>query len=148
MLRGQCCGWSPPSPRAGVVGEDGLAAACVARCRAALAVAFALPAALLRWRRPPPGAGAVGLGDEEVEPGQAGAGGSSLTSSLAIILPFLVVNVREAQPPVSFVCRSNFSSSPFILCPESEQKKWQSPKHTSFHFRGFSIHFCIWLMQF
>ena len=116
-------------------GGDDVAAALVARCRAALALPFAFAAALLRRRRPPPGAGAVGLGDEVVETGEAGAGGSSSTSSLAIILPFLVVNVREAQPPVSFVCRSNFSSSPSILCSESEQKKWQSPKNTSFHFR-------------
>ena len=40
-----------------------------------------------------PGAGAVGLSKEKVEPG---AGGSSSISSLAFILPFLVVIL---QPP-------------------------------------------------
>ena len=104
-----------------------MAAAWVARCRAALAFAFALAEAPFRRRRPPPGAGAV-EGKGGVGPGEAGAGGSSSTSSLAFILPSLVVNVREADPPASFVCRSNFSSSPSILCSESEQKKMAEPK--------------------
>ena len=113
-----------------------MAAAWVAWCRAALALAFTLAAAPFRRRRPLPGAGEV-VGGGGVELGEAGAGGSSSTSSLAFILPSLVVNVREADPPASFVCRSNFSSSSSILCSESEQKrKWQSPKDTSSHFRG------------
>ena len=97
------------------------------RCKAALALAFTLAAAPFRRRRPLPGAGEV-VGGGGVEPGEAGAGGSSSTSSLAFILPSLVVNVREADPPASFVCRSNFSSSPSILCSESEQKKMAEPK--------------------
>ena len=112
-----------------------MAAAWVARCRAALAFAFALAEAPFRRRRPPPGAGAV-EGKGGVEPGEAGAGGSSSTSSLAFNLPsFVVKNDKEAAPPASFVCRSNFSSSPSIFCSKSEQKKWQSPKDTSFHFQ-------------
>ena len=104
-----------------------MAAARVARCKAALALAFTLAAAPFRRRGPLPGAGEV-VGGGGVEPGEAGAGGSSSTSSLAFILPSLVVNVREADPPASFVCRSNFSSSSSILCSESEQKKMAEPK--------------------
>ena len=108
-------------------GGGWVAAAWVAWCRAALALAFTLAAAPFRRRRPLPGAGEV-VGGGGVELGEAGAGGSSSTSSLAFILPSLVVNVREADPPASFVCRSNFSSSPSILCSESEQKKMAEPK--------------------
>ena len=116
-----------------------MAAAWVARCRAALAFAFALAEAPFRRRRPPPGAGAV-AGKGEVEQGEVGAGGSSSTSSLAFNLPsFVVKNDKEAAPPASFVCRSNFSSSPSILCSNLNKRKWQSPKDTSFHFRGQSI---------
>ena len=104
-----------------------MAAARVARCKAALALTFTLAAAPFRRRGPLPGAGEV-VGGGGVEPGEAGAGGSSSTSSLAFILPSLVVNVREADPPASFVCRSNFSSSSSILCSESEQKKMAEPK--------------------
>ena len=76
-----------------------MAAAWVARCRAALAFAFALAEAPFRRRRPPPGAGAV-AGKGEVDPGEVGAGGSSSTSSFAFILPSPVMkNVREADPP-------------------------------------------------
>ena len=106
-------------------GGGWVAAARVAWCRAALALAFTLAAAPFRRRRP--GAGEV-VGGGGVELGEAGAGGSSSTSSLAFILPSLVVNVRDADPPASFVCRSNFSSSPSILCSESEQKKMAEPK--------------------
>ena len=109
-------------------GGDEVAAAWVARCRAALAFAFALAEAPFRRRRPPPGAGAV-EGKGGVGPGEAGAGGSSSTSSLAFNLPsFVVKNDKEAAPPASFVCRSNFSSSSSILCSESEQKKMAEPK--------------------
>ena len=95
------------------------------------ALAFALAAAPFRRQRPPPGAGALAgpvAGEGGVELGEAEGGGSSSTSSLAFSLPFLVVNVREADPPASFVCRSNFSTPPSILCSESEQKKMAEPK--------------------
>ena len=105
-----------------------MAAAWVARCRAALALAFALAEAPFRRRRPPPGAGAV-AGKGEVEQGEVGAGGSSSTSSLAFNLPSFVLKiVKEANPPASFVCRSNFSSSPSIFCSKSEQKIMAEPK--------------------
>ena len=121
-----------------------MAAAWVARCRAALAFAFALAEAPFRRRRPPPGAGAV-EGKGGVEPGEAGAGGSSSTSSLAFNLPsFVVKNDKEAAPPASFVCRSNFSSSPSILCSNLNKRKWQSPKDTSFHFRGLESFFIFY----
>ena len=115
-----------------------MAAAWVARCRAALALAFALAAAPLRRRRPPPGAGAV-AGEDEVKPEQAGAEGSSSTSSFAINLPPRgVVKVKDAHPPASLVCRRSFSSSPSIFCSESEQKKLaELQENTSFHFRDF-----------
>ena len=114
-----------------------MAAAWVARCRAALALAFALAAAPLRRRRPPPEAGAV-AGEDEVTPEQAGAEGSSSTSSFAINLPPRgVVKVKDAHPPASLVCRRSFSSSPSIFCSESEQKKLaELQENTSFHFRG------------
>ena len=105
-----------------------MAAAWVARCRAALAFAFALAEAPFRRRRPPPGAGAV-AGKGEDDPGEVGAEGSSSTSSFAFSFPSLVVKkVREADPPASLFCRSNFSSSPSILCSKSEQKKMAEPK--------------------
>ena len=105
-----------------------MAAAWVARCRAALAFAFALAEAPFRRRRPPPGAGAV-AGKGEVDPGEVGAEGSSSTSSFAFSLPSLVVKkVREADPPASLFCRSNFSSSPSIFCSKSEQKIMAEPK--------------------
>ena len=75
-----------------------MAAAWVAQCRAALALAFALAAAPLRRRRPPPGAGAV-AGEGGVEPGEERAGGSSSTSSFAFIFPSRIVKVKEAKPP-------------------------------------------------
>ena len=113
-----------------------MAAAWVARCRAALAFAFALAEAPFRRRLPPPGAGAV-AGKGEVDPGEVGAEGSSSTSSFAFSLPSLVVKkVREADPPASLFCRSNFSSSPSIFVQNLNKRKWQSPKDTSFHFRG------------
>ena len=106
-----------------------MAAAWVARCRAALAFAFALAEAPFRRRRPPPGAGAV-AGKGEVDPGEVGAEGSSSTSSFAFSLPSLVVKkVREADPPASLFCRSNFSSSPSILCSKSEQKMAEPKRH-------------------
>ena len=118
-------------------GGGGVAAAWVARCRAALALAFALAAAPLRRRRPPPEAGAV-AGEDEVTPEQAGAEGSSSTSSFAINLPPRgVVKVKDAHPPASLVCRRSFSSSPSIFWSESEQKKLaELQENTSFHFRG------------
>ena len=118
-------------------GGGGVAPAWVARCRAALALAFALAAAPLRRRRPPPEAGAV-AGEDEVTPEQAGAEGSSSTSSFAINLPPRgVVKVKDAHPPASLVCRRSFSSSPSIFCSESEQKKLaELQENTSFHFRG------------
>ena len=122
-----------------------MAAAWVAWCRAALALAFTLAAAPFRRRRPLPGAGEV-VGGGGVELGEAGAGGSSSTSSLAFILPSLVVNVREADPPASFVCRSNFSSSSSILCSESEQKKMTEPKRHVLSLSWSQINSSIWVL--
>ena len=92
-----------------------------------LALAFALAAAPFRRRRPPPGAGAV-AGEGRVERGEAGAGGSSSTSSFAINLPPLVVKVKDAHPPSSLVCRRSFSSSPSIFAQNLNKRNWQSSK--------------------
>ena len=131
-----------PSGAGGRCFSGRLEAAWVARCRAALALAFALAAAPFRQRRPPPGAGAVAgpvAGEGGVELGEAEGDGSSSTSSFAFSLPSLVVNVSEADPPASFVCRSNFSSSPSILCSESEQKKMAEPKRNVLSLSWFQL---------
>ena len=113
-------------------GGDDVAAAWVALCKAALAFAFALAAAPFRRRRPPPGAGAV-AGEGGVEPREAGAGGSSSTSSFAINLPPRVVKVKDAHPPSSLVCRRSFSSSPSIFS-QNLKKLAELQENTSFHF--------------
>ena len=87
-----------------------MAAAWVAWCRAALALAFTLAAAPFRRRRPLPGAG-------EVIGGGAVAEGDTI-SSLILVLPSLVVAVRVAWPPASFtflkISTNPLNSSPIL----------------------------------